>query len=72
MGSTPFPRTKVVCPDFYLPEYNLYLEIKGYFSLLDQKKMILVNKQNNINVIIIDGKIIYNPEEILKKIGRII
>lgn len=47
-------------PDFHLPEYNMYLEIKGYWWGNDKKKMELVQKQNpNLNVIIIE-KELYN------------
>ena len=33
-------------PDFYLPEFNIYLEIKGYWREYDKMKMKLVLEQN--------------------------
>jgi hypothetical protein len=33
-------------PDFYLIDSNEYIEIKGYYSDADQKKMSLVKEQN--------------------------
>ena len=40
-------------PDFYLPETNEYIEIKGYFFLKDRIKMKLVEEQNPDKKIII-------------------
>lgn len=37
-------------PDFFIPSINLYVEVKGYFSEFDKKKMKLIIEQNNINV----------------------
>lgn len=42
--------SRIYCPDFYLPEYDLYLEIKGYFSKKDKEKLQYVKYQNNINL----------------------
>ena len=43
-------------PDFYLPEYDIYLEIKGHWWGNDKQKMDLVCKQNqNIKLIIIEN-----------------
>lgn len=41
---------KTYCPDFYLPEYNKYIEIKGYYSQIDKEKISLVLEKNNINL----------------------
>lgn len=41
-------------PDFYLPDSDEYIEIKGYFSLSDKTKMQLVEKYNpNVKIIIL-------------------
>jgi hypothetical protein len=59
---------RTYCPDFYLPKYNLYLEVKGYFSIKDKDKMNKVIKNNKINLVIINSKMINNEKEILNKI----
>jgi|TARA_R110002020_G_scaffold17190_5_gene60632 hypothetical protein len=33
-------------PDFYLPEYDFYIEYKGYFKSSDRTKHLLVQKQS--------------------------
>jgi hypothetical protein len=33
-------------PDFYLPEQDIYVEAKGFFSPADRQKMLLVIQQN--------------------------
>ena len=43
-------------PDFYLPNLDRYIEVKGYFSEKDQTKIELVKKQNDINLILIREK----------------
>lgn len=40
------PKPKVYTPDFYLPEQDIYIEAKGFFSPADRQKMLLVIKQN--------------------------
>lgn len=47
---------KTYTPDFYLPYFNRYLEIKGYFSDEDKIKLDLVTSQNKINLIFIRSK----------------
>lgn len=42
--------TKTYCPDFYLPDYNMYIEVKGYYSQIDKEKIALVLEKNNINL----------------------
>ena len=36
----PFNKTKVYRPDFYLPEKNLYIEIKGFMTLFNVNKLL--------------------------------
>jgi hypothetical protein len=33
-------------PDFYIPDMNVYVEVKGYYSEKDQRKMKCVLEQN--------------------------
>lgn len=40
------PKPKIYTPDFYLPEQDIYIEAKGFFSPADRQKMLLVVKQN--------------------------
>jgi hypothetical protein len=40
------PKPKTYLPDFYLPEQDIYIEAKGYFSPADRQKMLLVTQQN--------------------------
>lgn len=47
---------KTYCPDFYIPEYNIYIEVKGYFSQVDKEKINLVINQNEINLLLIFEK----------------
>jgi hypothetical protein len=43
------------CPDFYLVDYDRYVEVKGYFSDENKKRMQLFRQQHsNIDVTIID------------------
>ena len=54
---------KTYSPDFYLPEHDLYIEVKGYYSQHDKEKIDLVRNQNSIKLILIfdkDLKIIRN------------
>ena len=59
--------TRTYLPDFYLPERNVYIETKGYFSEKDKHKMKLVLEQNNITLIFIFEKDLKNLENILIK-----
>ena len=47
---------KTYTPDFYLPIQDRYIEVKGFLSDKDRKKLTLVEKYNNIDLIIIQGK----------------
>jgi hypothetical protein len=58
---------KIYIPDFYIPEYNLYVEVKGYFSQRDKEKMKLVLNQNNIKLCMIFEKDL----KLIRKIGFI-
>jgi len=41
-------------PDFFLPEYNFYIEVKGYMKDNDLQKMFLVLEENDIDIRIIN------------------
>jgi len=41
-----YPKPKTYTPDFYLPESDIYVEAKGFFSPADRQKMLLVIKDN--------------------------
>ena len=44
-------------PDFYLNEYNIYIEVKGYWWADDEEKMrILKEEYSNIKLIVVYGK----------------
>ena len=46
-------------PDFFLPEYNLYLDPKNAFKMrLDEHKLLQVNKVHNINLWVGDKEMI--------------
>ena len=47
---------KTYCPDFYLPSQDAYVEVKGYFSERDERKLKLVQEQNKISLILLKGK----------------
>lgn len=47
---------RTYCPDFYLSEFNIYIEVKGYFSQLDKNKIKLVKEQNNIKLLLLFAK----------------
>lgn len=55
-------------PDFYLPEYNRYLEVKGYFSETDKLKLQAVIKENNIDLILIRQAEINDIDNLIKKL----
>lgn len=40
------PKLRIYTPDFYLPEQDIYVEAKGFFSPADRQKMLLVIQQN--------------------------
>lgn len=55
---------KTYTPDFFLPEKNIYIEVKGYFSDADKRKINLVNEYNSIDVVVLHGK---NIDDILRE-----
>ena len=52
---------KIYNPDFYLPDSNEYIEVKGYFSDKDKIKMDAVIDQNpNVKIRFMNYKFYYN------------
>jgi hypothetical protein len=45
-----FKNHRVYIPDFYLPEYNIFIEAKGFLYEKDKEKMRLVLAENNIDL----------------------
>jgi len=45
-GSNEIVSNHVYIPDFYLPDYNIYLEPKGVFDASDRNKMKAINVQH--------------------------
>jgi hypothetical protein len=43
-------------PDFYLPVYDVYLEVKGFYSDKDKRKMQLLKEQTSYNIHVLHGK----------------
>jgi hypothetical protein len=40
------PKIKKYTPDFYLPEFDLFIETKGFFTAADRIKHILIKEQH--------------------------
>jgi hypothetical protein len=49
-------KKRTYVPDFYVHEHDAYYEIKGFYSDKMQKKMSLVNEQNDHKIIILRQK----------------
>ena len=61
-------KTKTLHPDFYLPDYNLYIEYNELETeeyLKSKEYAMRIYKQNGLNVIIMTGKDIDNPSAFL-------
>ena len=48
-------RKRNYIPDFYLPEYNTYIEVKGYWTESARHKMKDVQKRNDVKIIILES-----------------
>lgn len=58
-------------PDFYLPDNDLYIEVKGYFSTVDRKKLSLVVDQNKVKLLLVLEKHIKQLDTGLMSLGDI-
>ena len=45
-------RSRYYSPDFYLPEQNLFIEVKGHFPSRDRKKTVLAVEQNKCGLLL--------------------
>ena len=48
-------RKKNYIPDFYLPEYDVYIEVKGYWTDAARHKMKDVQKRNPVKILILES-----------------
>jgi hypothetical protein len=48
-------RKRKYIPDFYLPEYDLYIEVKGYWTDAARHKMKDVQKRNPVKILIVES-----------------
>ena len=55
-------------PDFYMPSYDRYIEVKGYFSEKDKLKLTQVIFENKINLLLIKEYDIKNQNTLIDKI----
>lgn len=54
-------KIKSYAPDFYLPDFDLYLEIKGYWWHNDKEKMMAVAEQHpDKNIIVIEKEMFHS------------
>ena len=40
------PKIKTYTPDFYMPEFDLFVETKGFFNVSDRVKHLLIKEQH--------------------------
>ena len=55
-------RPRNYIPDFYLPDHDVYIEVKGYWTEAARHKMNDVQKRNPVRIVILES---------LKEIGNI-
>lgn len=55
-------RVRNYIPDFYLPDYDLYIEVKGYWTDAARHKMKSVQINNDVKILILES---------LDEIGRV-
>lgn len=48
-------RKRNYIPDFYLPDYDIYIEVKGYWTEAAKHKMKDVQKRNTVKIIILES-----------------
>jgi len=48
-------RKKNYIPDFYLPDYDMYIEVKGYWTDSARYKMKDVQKRNPVKILILES-----------------
>ena len=48
-------RARNYIPDFYLPDYDVYIEVKGYWTDAARHKMKNVQERNTVKIIILES-----------------
>jgi hypothetical protein len=48
-------RKRNYIPDFYLPEYDIYIEVKGYWTDAAKYKMKAVQENNPVKILILES-----------------
>jgi len=48
-------RKRVYIPDFYLPDHDLYIEVKGYWTDAARHNMKSVLERNDVRIIILES-----------------
>jgi predicted nuclease of restriction endonuclease-like RecB superfamily len=48
-------RKRKYIPDFYLPDFDLYLEIKGFYTMAARHKMADVQRRNDVNILMVES-----------------
>jgi predicted nuclease of restriction endonuclease-like RecB superfamily len=48
-------RKRNYIPDFYLPDYDVYIEVKGYWTDAAKYKMKDVQKRNTVKILILES-----------------
>ena len=48
-------RKRYYIPDFYLPDYDLYIEVKGYWTDAARHKMSDVQARNPVRILILES-----------------
>jgi len=48
-------RKRKYIPDFYLPDYDLYIEVKGYWTDAARHKMKDVQERNPVRILILES-----------------
>ena len=59
---TPRGRKRKYIPDFYLPDYDIYVEVKGYWTDAAKLKVADVEQRHGIKLLILES---------LREVGRI-
>jgi hypothetical protein len=61
-----FDKSRSYTPDFYLPDFDVYIEVKGWMSENDKCKMWKCIHETNIKILLIDDKKLLNTFDIVK------
>jgi len=48
-------RKRNYIPDFYLPDYDTYIEVKGYWTDAAKHKMMSVQENNDVKIVILES-----------------